>query len=58
MVKNPRAMQETWVMKVSWRREWQPSPVFFPGESPLTEVPGGLTALIRLALTASPFKLT
>ena len=42
MVKNPRAMQETWVMKVSWRREWQPSPVFFPGESPLTEVPGGL----------------
>ena len=42
MVKNPRAMQETWVMKVPWIREWQPTPVFFPGEFPWTEVPGGL----------------
>ena len=42
MVKNPRAMQETLVMKVPWIREWQPTPVFFPGESPWTEVPGGL----------------
>ena len=21
-----------WVGKISWRREWQPTPVFFPGE--------------------------
>ena len=25
-----------------WRREWQPAPVFLPGESPWTEEPGGL----------------
>ena len=22
-----------WVGKISWRREWQPTPVFLPGES-------------------------
>ena len=21
-----------WVRKIPWRREWQPTPVFFPGE--------------------------
>ena len=35
-VKNLPAMQETqfhpWVRKISWRREWQPSPLFLPGE--------------------------
>ena len=25
-----------------WRRKWQPTPVFLPGESPWTEEPGGL----------------
>ena len=38
--KNPRAMQETsrrhgldpWVRKIPWRRTWQPTPVFLPGE--------------------------
>ena len=25
-------MQETWVRKISWRREWLPTPVFLPGE--------------------------
>ena len=25
-----------------WRRKWQPTPVFVPGESPTTEEPGGL----------------
>jgi len=25
-----------------WRRRWQPSPVFFPGEHPWKEGPGGL----------------
>ena len=38
MVKNLPAMQETlsvnpWVGKIPWSREWQPTPVFLPGES-------------------------
>ena len=32
MVKNPLAMQETWVEKILWRRKWQPTPVFLPGK--------------------------
>ena len=36
-VKNLPAVQETqfdpWVRKILWRREWQPIPVFWPGES-------------------------
>ena len=40
MVKNPPAMQEIWVRSLSWedpwRRAWQPTPVFLPGESPWT----------------------
>ena len=31
-----KCMQST-----SWRREWQPIPVFLPGEPPWTEEPGG-----------------
>ena len=23
---------DPWVRKISWRREWQPTPVFLPGE--------------------------
>ena len=38
MIKNPPAMWETWVQSLGWedpwRRAWQPTPVFFPGESP------------------------
>ena len=26
--------------KIPWRRAWQPSSVFLPGESPWTEEPG------------------
>ena len=37
MVKNPPAVQETWVQflceKIPWRRAWQPTPVFLPGKS-------------------------
>ena len=37
MVKNLPAMQETQVQslvrKIRWRREWQLTPIFFPGES-------------------------
>ena len=32
-VKNLPAMQETWVGKIPWRKEWLTSPVFLPGES-------------------------
>ena len=31
-----------WVSKIPWKRAWQPSLVFLPGESPWTEEPGGL----------------
>ena len=37
LVKNPPAMQETWVQpwvgKICWRRERLPTPVLWPGES-------------------------
>ena len=36
MLKNPPAMQETWVQslgpEIPCRREWLPTPVFLPGE--------------------------
>ena len=36
MVKNLPAMRDTWVQSLGWeepwRREWQPTPVFWPGE--------------------------
>ena len=35
-IKNLPAVQETWVQslgwKIPWRREWEPTPVFLPGE--------------------------
>ena len=33
---------DPWVGRIPWRRAWQPTPVFLPGESPWTEEPGGL----------------
>ena len=30
------------VGKIPWRKTWQPTPVFLPGESPQTEQPSGL----------------
>ena len=30
-------------LKIPWRRPWQPTPVFLPGESSWTEEPGGLS---------------
>ena len=48
-VKNPSAMKETGfnprVGKIPWRRAWQPTPVFLPGESPWTEETGGLQSM-------------
>ena len=31
-----------WVGMIPWKRAWQSTPVFLPGESPWTEEPGGL----------------
>ena len=49
MVKNPLAMQDArfnpWVGEVPWRKEWQSTPVFFPGEFPWTKEPGGLRSM-------------
>ena len=46
MVKNLSVLWETWVRsleeKILWRRAWQPTLVFLPGESPWTEEPGKL----------------
>ena len=36
---------DPWVGKIPWRREWQPTPVLFPGESKWTKEPGGLQSL-------------
>ena len=33
------------VGKIPWRRAWQPTPVFLPGESLWTEEPGGLQSM-------------
>jgi len=33
---------DPWVGKIPWRRAWQPTPVFLPGESSWTEEPGGV----------------
>ena len=30
---------DPWVGKIPWRKAWQPTPVFMPGESPWTEEP-------------------
>ena len=35
----------SWIGKIPWRRNWQPTPVFFPKESPWTEEPGGLQSM-------------
>ena len=32
---------DPWVRKILWRKEWQPTPGFLPGEIPWTEEPGG-----------------
>ena len=34
-----------WVGKIPWRRAWQHTPVFLPGESSCTEEPGGLQSM-------------
>ena len=36
---------DPWVGKIPWRRAWQPTQVFLPGETPWTEEPGGLQSI-------------
>ena len=36
---------DPWVRKIPWKRAWQPTPVFLPGESPWAEEPGGLQSM-------------
>ena len=36
---------DSWVRKIPWRREWYPTPVFLPRESPWSEEPGGLQSM-------------
>ena len=36
---------DPWVGKIPWRRAWQPTSVFLPGESPWTEESGGLQSM-------------
>ena len=53
-VKNLPAMWENQVQSLHWEdsleKEWQPTPVFLPGESPRIEESGGLQ-LIRSSQT-------
>ena len=48
-VKNLSAIWETWVPSLGWedpwRKAWQPTPVFLPGEFPWTEEPDGLQSM-------------
>ena len=42
--RHKRHGSDPWVGKILWRRAWQPTLVFLPGESQ-TEEPGGLESL-------------
>ena len=42
---NVRPGFDPWVGKIPWKRSWQPTPVFFPEDSPRTEEPGGLLSM-------------
>ena len=41
----PRCRFNPWVRKIPWRREWQPTLVFFAWKFPRTEEPGGLQSM-------------
>ena len=40
-----RGRFDPWGGKIPWKRKWQLTPVFLPGESPWTENPGGLQSM-------------
>ena len=68
MLKNLPVVQETWVGKIPWRKEWQPTPVFLPGESrgqrnlvgygPWGPKESGTTERLTLSLTLTIKKRT
>ena len=39
--RHKRLRLDPWVRKIPWRRKWQPTPVFFPGESCGQRILGG-----------------
>ena len=47
--RNPPVLRETWVRSLGWEdpleEAWQPTLIFFPGESPWTEEPDGLQSI-------------
>ena len=50
-VKNPpgnagRRGFDPWMGTIPWRRQWHPTPVFLPGESPRKGEPGGLQSTV------------
>ena len=51
MIKNPPANAgdvrgfDPWLGKIPWRKKWQSTPGFLPGESPWTEEPGRLQSM-------------
>ena len=74
MIKNLPAIQEMvrfnpWVRKIPWRRPWQPTPVFLPGEfhgqrSPMSYSPWGhkeldmterISGMFRTSLTTNNY---
>ena len=64
MIKNPSAVQENWVQSLDWedpwRRAWQPSPLFWPGEFQGLYSPWGCQEskkTERLSLSLSPINL-
>ena len=42
---NMRLWFNPWAGKIPWRKAWQPTPVFLPGESPWSEEPGRLQSI-------------
>ena len=45
MQRHKRGGFHPWVGKIPWRRAWQPTPVFLPGESPWAEELSGLRSI-------------
>ena len=63
-VKDLLAVQETWILgdpwvaRILWRREWLPTPVFLPAESPRTEAGYSLWGCKELDMTEGLTLLT
>ena len=43
--RHKRCRFHLWIGKIPWRRAWQPTPAFLPGESPWTEEPGRIQSI-------------